>query len=147
MKFTEARQGRIFIIRLEDGETVHEEIEKFAVEQSIAAAAMIILGGAANGSKLVVGPRHQDARPIDPMVHILDHVHEIAGTGTLFPNEDGKPVLHMHMACGRDANTITGCIRSGVRVWQVMEIILFELTGTRAKRASDPALGFKLLDP
>ena len=147
MKYAEARQGRIFVIRLEDGETVHEEIEKFALEQSITAAAMLIIGGAANGSKLVVGPQHGDARPIDPMVHILDHVHEIAGTGTLFPNEDGKPVLHMHMACGRNAHTLTGCIRSGVRVWQVMEIILFELTGTDARRISDPALGFKLLEP
>jgi predicted DNA-binding protein with PD1-like motif len=147
MRYAEARQGRIFVIRLEDGETVHEEIEKFALEHGIAAAAMLIIGGAAQGSKLVVGPQRADARPIDPMVHILNHVHEIAGTGTLFPDEDGKPVLHMHMACGRNADTITGCIRSGVRVWQVMEIILFELTDTNVKRISDPALGFKFLAP
>ncbi|MBA3036272.1 MAG: DUF296 domain-containing protein, partial [Desulfobacterium sp.] len=30
MKYSEAKQGRIFVVRLEDGETVHEEIEKFA---------------------------------------------------------------------------------------------------------------------
>jgi predicted DNA-binding protein with PD1-like motif len=146
MKFTEARQGRIFVIRLEDGETVHEEIERLAVEQSIAAAALILLGGAAKGSKLVVGPQRGDARPIE-VVHILDNTHEVAGTGTLFPDEDGKPVLHMHMACGRNAETITGCIRSGVSVWQVMEIVLFELIGTDAKRIADPSLGFSLLDP
>jgi predicted DNA-binding protein with PD1-like motif len=147
MKYSEAKQGRIFVIRLEDGETVHEEIEKFAREQSITAAAMIIVGGADEGSKLVVGPERGRGKPINPMEHILDNVHEIAGTGTLFPDEEGNPIIHMHMACGRNANTVTGCIRNGVKVWQIMEIVLFELTDTTAKRMLDPDLGFKLLNP
>ena len=40
MKYSQAKQGRVFVIRLEDGETVHEEIEKFARAQSITAAAL-----------------------------------------------------------------------------------------------------------
>jgi predicted DNA-binding protein with PD1-like motif len=147
MKYTEAKQGRVFLIRLEDGETVHEEIEKFAREQSITAAAMIIIGGADEGSKLVVGPERGRAKPINPMEHILDNVHEITGTGTLFPDDEGNPTLHMHMACGRNANTVTGCIRNGVKVWQIMEVVLFELTDTTGKRVLDPDLGFKLLNP
>jgi predicted DNA-binding protein with PD1-like motif len=78
-------------------------------------------------------------------MHILSDVHEVAGAGTLFPDENGNPILHMHMACGREASSITGCIRQGVKVWQVMEVILFELTGTTAIRALDPRLGFNLL--
>jgi len=147
MKYTEAKQGRVFLIRLEDGETVHEEIEKFAREQSITAAAMIIIGGADEGSKLVVGPERGRAKPINPMEHILDNVHEITGTGTLFPDDEGNPTLHMHMACGRNANTLTGCIRNGVKVWQIMEVVLFELIDTTGKRVLDPDLGFKLLNP
>lgn len=147
MKYSEAKQGRIFVVRLEDGETVHEEIEKFAKNQSITAAAMIIIGGANEGSKLVVGPENGKAKPVNPMEHILDNVHEITGTGTLFPDDDGNPVIHMHMACGRNANTITGCIRNGVKVWQIMEIIIFELVDTTGKRVFDPDLGFKLLNP
>ena len=147
MKYSEAKQGRIFLIRLEDGETVHEEIEKFAHEQSIKAATMIIIGGADKGSKLVVGPERGQAKPIKPIEHILENVHEIAGTGTLFPDEEGNPTIHMHMACGRNANTVTGCIRSGVKVWQVMEIVLFELIDTAGKRVLEPDLGFKLLQP
>ncbi|RPI54122.1 MAG: DUF296 domain-containing protein, partial [Deltaproteobacteria bacterium] len=46
MRYTQAKQGRIFIIRLEDGDIVHEKIEKFSCEKSIKAAALIILGGA-----------------------------------------------------------------------------------------------------
>ncbi|NIT59971.1 MAG: DUF296 domain-containing protein, partial [Aliifodinibius sp.] len=30
MKYSEAKQGRIFVIRLEDGDIVHDEIERFA---------------------------------------------------------------------------------------------------------------------
>ena len=35
MKFSEAKQGRIFVIRLEDGETVHNQLEKFVKDHAI----------------------------------------------------------------------------------------------------------------
>jgi len=147
MKYAEAQQGRIFVIRLEDGEIVHEEIEGFARRHSITAAALIAVGAADGGSRLVVGPEAGDARPVHPLELVLDNVHEIAGTGTLFPDEDGHPVLHMHMACGRQGGAVTGCIRSGVRVWQVMEFVLIELTGITGRRVSQSDLGFQLLVP
>ena len=147
MRYSQAQQGRTFIIRLEDGEIVHEEIERFAQEQSIKAAALIIIGGADKRSKLVVGPEYGRTQPIVPMEHILDNVHEIAGTGTIFPNDKGNPTLHMHIACGRKTSTITGCIRKGVKVWQVVEVILFELLETTAIRSFDPNTGFELLKP
>ena len=147
MRYSQAKQGRTFIIRLEDGDIVHKEIEIFSRKESIKAAALIILGGADKGSKLVVGPEHGRREPIIPMEHILDNVHEIAGTGTIFPDEKGKPILHMHMACGRKTSSVTGCIRKGVKVWHVMEVILFELVDTTAARAFDPITGFELLRP
>ncbi len=147
MKYSEAKQGRTFVIRLEDGDVIHEEIEKFAREKSIYAASLIIVGGADEGSKLVVGPREGRAEKIEPMEYVLDEVHEIAGTGTIFPDEDGNPVLHMHAACGREGSTVTGCVRTGVRTWHVLEVVLFELIDTGAKRMHDSATGFKLLQP
>jgi len=147
MKYSEARQGRIFVVRLEDGDIVHEEIERFAKEQSITAAVLIAVGGADSGSKLVVGPDQGRTSPILPLEHILDNVHEIAGTGTIFPDGKGNPILHMHMACGRKASTATGCVRSGVKVWHVMEIILIELVDTTATRVLEPETGFELLQP
>ena len=84
MKVSEAKMGRVFVIRLEDGDILHEE---------------------------------------------------------------GNPILHMHLACGRGDQTITGCVRRGVKVWHVLEIILTELTGTRAVRRPDTATGFNLLSP
>ncbi len=147
MKYSEAKQGRVFIIRLEDGEVLHEVIERFAAEHKIKAAFLIAVGGAGKGSKLVVGPEDGDERPVSPMVHVLNNVYEIAGTGTLFPDEEGGPILHMHLACGRKEETVTGCVRTGVKIWQVGEVILVELTDTEATRKVDPETGFKLLDP
>ena len=147
MKYAEAGAGRIFVIRLEDGDIVHEVIEKFARELDIKAAALIVLGGADLDSKLVVGPEEGRAKPLHPMEHILEDVHEVSGTGTLFPDDQGNPILHMHMACGRKSSTVTGCIRAGVKVWHVMEVILFELIDTTGRRLVDPETGFKLLIP
>ena len=147
MKYSQAQQGRIFILRLEDGEMVHEEIEKFAFEKSITAAALIVVGGADTGSKLVVGPEDGNARPVNPMEYMLENVHEIAGTGTLFPDDEGNPIVHMHIACGRTDKAVTGCIRSGVKVWQIMEVVIFELIVSTGKRLLDEKTGFKLLNP
>jgi predicted DNA-binding protein with PD1-like motif len=147
MKYSEAKPGRVFVLRLEDGDVVHEIIESFAREQGIIAASMIVLGGADAGSTLVTGPAQGRAQPIVPKTQVLDNVHEVTGTGTLFPDESGNPVLHMHMACGRGASTMTGCVRNGVRVWQVMEVILYELLDSTGKRKKDRTTGFDLLIP
>jgi predicted DNA-binding protein with PD1-like motif len=147
MKYSEATQGRVFVIRLEDGEIFHEQIEQFAKAHGIERAYLNVVGGADKASRLVVGPEESRTFPINPMVHELYDAHEVTGTGTLFPDDAGNLVVHLHMACGREENTVTGCVRSGVRVWQVMEVILVELLGTRATRMPDKATGFKLLIP
>jgi len=147
MKYAEAKQGRIFIIRLEDGDVIHQEIERFARDQSIKAAAMIILGGADYNSKLIVGPKHGRKTPIHPMEVVLENVHEIVGTGTVFPNDKGEPILHMHIACGRETSTITGCVRKGVKAWHILEVILIEFLDTNAFRVLDPVHGLTVLKP
>ena len=147
MKYSEAKHGRIFVIRLEDGDILHEKIEEFASEKSIKAAMLIAVGGADTGSKLIVGPEEGRSKPIRPMELILDGVHEITGTGTIFPDERGNPKLHMHIAGGRKESTKTGCVREGVKTWHVMEIVLLELLDTKAKRVTDDETGFELLRP
>ena len=147
MKYSQAAYGRVFIIRLEDGDILHEAIEQLSRKEHIRAAALIAVGGADQGSRLVVGPEAGRAEQIQPMHHVLESVHEVAGTGTLFPDDTGQPVLHMHLACGRNDASVTGCVRSGVRVWHVMEVILYELLDSSAQRIYDEATGFKLLKP
>jgi predicted DNA-binding protein with PD1-like motif len=146
MKYTQGKQGRIFVIRLEDGEVLHEKLEEFAVEHRIASAAVWATGAADRGSRLVVGPKDCEARPIDPNEIVLDDVREFSGVGTIFQNENGRPVLHMHAACGRSGTTITGCVRRGVKVWQTMEVVIEEMLGVQAVRELNSSLGFELLN-
>jgi predicted DNA-binding protein with PD1-like motif len=147
MKYSEAQSGRVFIIRLEDGDVVHEVIEQFAKENNVHAASLIAVGGADDGSRLVVGPKTARALPVTPMETSLDGVHEVCGTGTLFLDENESPILHMHLACGRNTSSRVGCIRRGVKVWHVLEIIMYEICGTEARRVKDEATGFVLLSP
>ena len=147
MKYSQARQGRTFVVRLEDGEVIHEQIEELAAAESVAAATVIALGGADRGSILVVGPEDGRSQPVQPMERTLDGVHEVVGTGTVFPDADGRPTLHLHLAAGREGRTVTGCVRRGVRTWQVLEVVLTELVETTARRVPDPTLGFALLQP
>jgi predicted DNA-binding protein with PD1-like motif len=147
VKCAEARSGRVFVIRLEDGDVLHESVERFAAERGIRAAALILVGGADAGSKLVVGPREGRSSPVVPIEQMLANVHEIAGVGTLFPDDSGKPTLHMHVAAGRENQSVAGCVRRGVKIWHVGEIILWELIETTARRHLDPATGFQLLEP
>ncbi len=147
MKYSEARQGRVFILRLEDGEIVHEVVEQFALDHGVKAASLIVVGGADDDSRLVVGPEEDRGLPLNPMKLALQNAHEVTGTGTLFQDEDGQPLLHMHMACGRGFSTATGCIRNGVKCWQVMEVVLYELTGSTGVRRPDAETGFELLIP
>ena len=147
MKYSQAKPGRIFIIRLEDGDVIHEAIETFARDQGIRAASLIALGGADAGSRLIAGPREGRGTPVVPMEVALDDVHEVAGVGTLFPDDQGNPSLHMHMSFGRGDHAVTGCVRAGVKVWHVVEIVLFELLDSTGLRKPDDATGFKLLVP
>ncbi len=147
MKYSEAKQGRTFIIRLEDGEIIHEVLETFAVEHSINAAYVQVLGGVDTDSRLIVGPEDGRSETIVPIEHILSNVHEATGTGTIFPDESGNPILHLHIACGRNESTVTGCVRNGVKTWQILEIVLVELVDSTAGRTYDETIGFKLLQP
>jgi len=146
MKYSSARLGRALVIRLEDGDVVHECIEQAARAEGIARAAVILLGGARGGSRVVVGPEDGDAHPVVPIERVLHDVHEMAGVGTIFPDEAGRPVLHLHAAFGRDDQVTAGCIRTGVKTWVVAEAVVIELTGNEATRRVDPATRFELLD-
>lgn len=147
MHFSEATTNRVFILRLEEGEILHEQIEEFVKEKQINTALIQVVGGVNTGSILVVGPKDAMARPVVKKTIITTNVYEATGTGTIFPDEDGSPMMHLHLACGRGNHALTGCARNGIIVWQVMEVIITELTNCTAKRVYDQSTGFKLLIP
>lgn len=148
MKYTEAEQGRIFILRLEQGDRLPDTIEAFAVEKEIKSAFVYLLGGADKGSTVISAPVDESSHSQPYPLHRnhLSHVHETLGIGTVFLNESEKPVLHLHAAFGRNNHTVTGCIREGIPVWKYMEVVLIELDQCHARRKLDVETGFTLLD-
>jgi len=146
MKASQGRIGRVFVLRLEDGDRLPECVERFAEAQGVRVGQAVLIGGI-GGGEVVVGPRRSDTMPPDPMLLPVDGAHEVVGVGVLAPDEDGRPVLHMHAALGRAGKTTTGCIRPGVDTWLVGEVVLYEILDARAVRRRDPAAGFALLEP
>jgi predicted DNA-binding protein with PD1-like motif len=146
MQFTEAKLGRVFVLRLHHGDRLPEVLESFATEKNVSTALCFFLGGAKEKSRVVVGPKDGYASPPEPMVTLLDGVHEACGVGTIFADEEGKPKLHMHASFGRKQNTVTGCVRMGVGVWQIGEVIVLELTGAQARRVIDKKTNFEFLE-
>ncbi len=145
MQYQEGTIGRVFALRLEEGERLPDTLETFAREQGLEAAMVIYVGGAKGGSRLVVGPDAAKTDAIVPLVHTLTGIQEVLAVGTLFPNEQGEPVLHLHAATGREGEATVGCSRAGVDVWLVGEVIILEILGTQGRRRPEPPSGFSLL--
>jgi predicted DNA-binding protein with PD1-like motif len=146
LKATCGKIGRVFIIRLEDGDEIPGDIERFAAGNGIALGQVILVGGIGEG-EVVVGPRISRAKSPDPMLLPIDGAHEVLAAGVLAPNQEGKPILHIHGALGRSGKTTTGCLRFGTKTWLVVEVILCEILGASAARIKDPLSGFELLEP
>jgi len=146
MQFTEAKLGRIFVLRLHDGDHLPDVLESFAAENQISSALCFFLGGVKDKGRVVVGPKDGSALPPEPMVTLLSGVHEACGVGTIFADEEGKPKLHMHASFGRNEETVTGCVRMGVDVWRIGEVVVIELLGAVARRAVDKETGFEFLE-
>jgi predicted DNA-binding protein with PD1-like motif len=146
MKACQGKMGRVFVIRLEHGDMVPGCIERFAEENGVSVGHAVLVGGI-GGGEVVVGPRCSQEMPPQPMLLPVDGAHEVVGVGVLAPDEDGKPVLHIHAALGRSGQTMSGCLRPGVETWLVGEVILYEILGVKAVRVRDAESGFSLLEP
>lgn len=144
MQSAEGKIGRVFMLRLEDGDLLPACIEQFAADKKIKNGFVLLVGGIGSG-QVVVGPRISDQMPSDPMLLPIDGAHEVAGVGVLAPGPDGAVKMHMHAALGRSGKTTTGCIRPGVKTWLVAEAVIYEITGVDAKRVLDKKSGFALL--
>ena len=139
MKYSEGSLGRVFVLRLEDGDPLNTTVEAFAREHGVERGVAFYVGGGAGGTSLVVGPdatrdrrdRSRSSTPSAPP-------HETFAVGTLFPDEAGEPYLHMHAACGREGDATVGCTRAGLETWLIGEIVLVEITGSKGSRRQRP---------
>jgi hypothetical protein len=65
LNFTEAKLGRIFILRLHHNECLHDVIEDFAIKQRVTSALCFFLGGVKENSKIIVGPKDGQTLPLN----------------------------------------------------------------------------------
>ncbi len=147
MKYSEGNIGRVFVIRLEDGDRLPQSLETLATEKDVKRGICLLVGGVKGGGTIVSGPRQAETVPIETINKILDGIHETVAVGAIFPDEKGIPKLHMHAALGRDQETITGCIRLGIETWKVGEVVLLEIINNNAQRKKEATTGFELLEP
>jgi len=146
MQYSEGTIGRIFALKLEAGERLPDAVTDFAGAHAVRNAMVIFVGGADATSRLVVGPEKDMGDAIIPIIHRLGGIHEAMALGTLFPDENGRPELHMHAAAGRQGRATVGCTRAGVDVWLIGEVILLEICGIEGVRKKDPETGFGILE-
>jgi predicted DNA-binding protein with PD1-like motif len=143
MNYTQGGLGRLFVARLEEGDSIYSAVEDIARKESVASALVLAIGGMRRG-KVVTGPQ-QPTGKIVPHYEEFDDARELVGVGTLFP-QDGSPSLHFHAAIGRGDSALVGCPRAGMSVFLVLEVIIIELLGVNAQRALDHASGLHLLE-
>ena len=117
MQYTEGRMGRVFVLRLEDGERLNDTLEAFARDHHLAHALAFYLGGSATGSQVVVGPDANRPDAVVPLVHMLSGSQEVLALGTLTSDEDGGAgAPHARRPQGREGRATVGCTRAGVDV-------------------------------
>lgn len=140
MKFVEMTRGRVFVLTIDTGESIRRVIETFCGDHGVKNAKVTILGGVQSGSSYVSGPLLENGRettPIRPIVVSTDAPTEFHGVGTVFPDESGAPVMHLHGSLGREGSSSTGCFRENAIAWLTMEAIIEELVGEGAVRRMD----------
>jgi len=142
MEYGIGKIGRVVVARLFEGEDIYAEIQGLADRENIRCATVLLVGGIRKG-KVVVGPKNPTG-PIEPEFREFDDAREIAGVGTIFPDDEGAK-LHLHAAIGRGDETFAGCPRGGATVFCVLEAVITEILDVPATRQLDPDIALKLL--
>ncbi|GEM_PF-1302488 len=138
LKYNVGEIGRTIIAKIEHDDDLLESIKYLARKEDLESAVFFMLG-ALKSSRIVVGPK-EIVIPPEGIHHYFEDGREILAIGTIFSNEQGEPLLHIHGAMGREESAIVGCIRDLTKVYLVIELIIIELKGTGVQRLYDPEL-------
>ncbi|MCK9590650.1 MAG: DNA-binding protein [Methanoregula sp.] len=134
MQYTEGQLGRVFVVRIDNGEDMLISLRQFIDDKAIRAGSILFLGALLNG-RMVTGPEEPVIPPVPHFV-MFEGGWEVFGVGTIYPGEDG-PHIHYHASVGRSGHALTGCIREKAITYLVIEAIIFEFTGLSARREFD----------
>ena len=139
MQYSEGHLGRIFMIRIDDGEDLLHAIDRFVIAQKIKAGMLLFLGALREGN-LVTGPEEPLIPPV-PHFESFGGGWEIFGIGTIYLGSNGSPKVHYHASVGRGVEALTGCLREKASTYLLVEAVLMEFGGIYGKRIKDQASG------
>jgi uncharacterized protein len=134
MQYSEGQLGRVFVVRIDDGEDMLLSLHKFIRDKEIQAGSIHFLGALMNG-RMVTGPEEPVIPPVPHFV-MFEGGWEVFGFGTIYPGEGG-PHIHYHASVGRSGHALTGCLREKAITYLIVEAVIMEFTGLTARREFD----------
>jgi uncharacterized protein len=134
MQYTEGKIGRVFVVRIDDGEDMLLSLRQFIMDKNIQAGSIHFLGALMNG-RMVTGPEEPVIPPVPHFV-MFEGGWEIFGVGTIYPGEGG-PHIHYHASVGRSGHALTGCLREKAVTYLIVEAVIIEFNGLTARREFD----------
>ncbi len=134
MQYTEGQLGRVFVVRIDDGEDMLISLHQFINDKSIQAGSILFLGALMNG-RMVTGPEDPVIPPVPHFV-LFEGGWEVFGVGTIYPGESG-PHIHYHASVGRAGHALTGCLREKAITYLIVEAVITEFNGLSARREFD----------
>jgi predicted DNA-binding protein with PD1-like motif len=137
MDYRKGSIGRVFIVRVDHGEDLLDELTGLALKEDIKSAFFMVLG-AMGEAKLVTGPREKSVPP-DIVWSEFNDVREVIGAGNIFM-ENGSPKIHLHAAAGSKEGLTMGCIRKMAEAFMVLEIFIMEVD-IKAERLFNEKIG------
>jgi predicted DNA-binding protein with PD1-like motif len=150
MQYTEGQLGRVFVVRIDDGEELLGSVRGFIEDKGIQAGSVLFLGALREG-RMVTGPEEPVIPPVPHFV-MFEGGWEVFGIGTIYPGEGGSHI-HYHASVGRSGHALTGCLRESATTYLIVEAVILEFTGLTARREFDqktqlnlPILGTKRHD-
>jgi predicted DNA-binding protein with PD1-like motif len=134
MQYTEGQLGRVFVVRIDDGEDMLVSLRQFINDKVIHAGTILFLGALMNG-RMVTGPE-EPVIPPTPHFVMFEGGWEVFGIGTILMGEGG-PHIHYHASVGRSGHALTGCLREKATTYLIVEAVILEFTGLSARREFD----------
>jgi predicted DNA-binding protein with PD1-like motif len=134
MQYTEGQMGRVFVVRIDDGEDMLISLRQFISDKCIQAGSILFLGALMNG-RMVTGPEDPVIPPVPHFV-LFEGGWEVFGVGTIYPGEGG-PHIHYHASVGRSGHALTGCLREKAITYLIVEAVIMEFNGLSARREFD----------
>ena len=118
MKYTQGFMGRVFVARLDDGESIKDVVENICIREAMRDAVVYLVGGMRDS----------------------DRNGKLVGLGLVVP-KNNKPNFLFHASIGNREQSYLGQSDSAVVADTIVEAIIVELGGVDAMRLFDSKLG------